>query len=131
VVLIDTPPTLGPIVRMAMKRSDLILVPCIPGQECLDGFADIRTTAATLSPDPAMRAFLVLTRDWYRICKWSQRAFADAFPGVLYPDVVVPIEVAAAEAGSLHQAVTASAPTSRTARAYRKLARSVATDVGL
>jgi chromosome partitioning protein len=130
-VLVDTPPALGPIVRSAMRRADMVLVPCHTGQESLDGFADVRTVAGTLRPETAVRAYFVLTQSRFRVFKWSFKEFTAAYPGALYPDIVVPYEVRAAEAATLHLPVTAAAPRGRATEAYRQLATAVATDLGL
>lgn len=131
VILVDTPPPLGPLVRATMRRADLILVPCCTGQESLDGFADVQAVAGSISPDLKIRAFFALTQSSYRVYKWTREAFGAAYPGALYPDLVVPYEVAAASAASLHLPVTAAAPRGRAAEAYGQLAKLVAEDVRL
>lgn len=130
-VLVDTPPALGPLVRSAMAVSDLVLIPCAPGAESLDGVADMRAAAEDVHPGVLVRAFVVLAHRRSRILRWTQSTADLAFPGVLYRDLVVPYEVAAAEAGTLRLPVTASAPKSRAAAAYRTLAVRLATDLGL
>jgi chromosome partitioning protein len=131
VLLIDTPPTMGPIVQSAVGRADIVLVPCHTGRESLDGYSDVRTLAGELRPDLAVRAYIVLTHDWYRVCKWSQLAIETAYPGGLYPGVVVPLEAAAASAASMDLPVTAAVPRGRATAAYRKLLKAVARDLAL
>lgn len=130
-VLVDTPPALGPIVRAAMARADLVLVPCVPGEESLDGYGDMRTVAHALRPDVRVRAVLVLAHTRSRILRWSAAQLQAAYPDGLYADIVVPHEMAAAESGTLHLPVTLAAPRSRSAAAYRALARAVAADLAL
>lgn len=130
-MLIDTPPTIGPMVRNAMAVADLVVIPCTPGQESLDGYGDMRAVARELNPSLPVRALLVLARSRTRILAWSEQAFAEAYPGSLYSGIVVPHEVAAAESGTLHVPVTISAPKSRSADAYQSLAQAIATDLGL
>lgn len=133
-MLIDTPPTIGPMVRNAMALANLVIIPCTPGQESLDGFGDMRAVARGLNPSLSglsVRALLVLARRHTRILAWSEQAFAKAYPGSLYSGIVVPHEVAAAESGTLHVPVTISAPRSRSADAYQSLAQAIADDLDM
>lgn len=130
VLLVDTPPTLGPIVRAALRAADLVVVPSTPGRESLDGFSDMLAVAQALDPTRRVRAVLTLANTVSRICRWSRNAFASKYAGSLY-DVVLPIEMAAAESGTLVLPVTMSAPRSRTADAYRRLAAAIAQDLAL
>ncbi len=131
VVIVDTPPALGPIVSAAMAMSHAILIPCTPGADSLDGLTDMVTAARGLNPGALVRAILVLVHRRSRILRWTQAAAERVLPGTVYPDLVVPYEVAGAEAGTLCLPVTASAPRSRTAAAYRSLARRLLTDLSL
>lgn len=128
IVIIDTPPALGPIVRAAMRPADLILVPCTPGSEALDGMRDIMSIASSLSPDAVVRGFLALVHTRSRLFAWSVAAFDEQFPGLRY-QASIPSEVAAGEAGTLGMSVTASTPASRSARAYRKISSAVLFDL--
>lgn len=130
-VLVDTPPALGPIVRAAMSGSDLILVPCCPGAESLDGLADMRAAAHDVRPGVQVRAVMVLAHRRSNILRWTQTTAESLFPDTMYADVTIPFEVAAAEAGTLGMPVTASAPRSRAATAYRELTRRLSADLGL
>ncbi|HWV58637.1 MAG TPA: ParA family protein [Longimicrobiales bacterium] len=129
-VLVDTPPTLGPVVRASLRAADLVVVPSPPGLEALDGYGDIRAAAEALGHGVPIRAVVVLAHTRSRILRWTIDEFGRAFPGVLY-DVIVPIEMAAAEAGTMRQPVTHYAPRSRSAAAYRALARDMARDLNL
>lgn len=131
VVLLDTPPALGPIVRASLRAADLVLVPCSPGMEALEGYGDMLEASTSLSPRTPVRALIVLAHRRSRILRWTIAQYKDAFPGALLADIVIPIEMAAAEAGTVRRPVTGCAPRSRTARAYRTLARAVAAELGL
>jgi cellulose biosynthesis protein BcsQ len=125
-VLVDTPPTLGPSVRAALRAAHLVIVPCTPGAEALDGFNDMRAAAASIRPrPPVLRAFFVLANPRSRIYCWSRDNLANLHPGALYRDVIIPFEVAAAESAGLQLPVTLSARGSRSAAAYELLARMI------
>lgn len=126
VVVVDTPPALGPIVHAAFARADYILVPCVPGAESLDGFDDVQTAARVAGAGCAPRAVLSLTRPRTNVVRWTREAFTARLPGTLLEEVEIPHEVAAAEAAILRLPVTASAPESRSAAAYQRLAMVIA-----
>ena len=130
-VLVDTPPALGPVVRASIRAADLVVVPLPPGMEGVEGFGDVRAVAGSVAPETPVRAFIALAHLRSRILRWTLGNFHRTFPGVLYDDVVVPFEMAAVEARSLSLPVSASKPLSRSAGAYRALARAVAQDLGL
>lgn len=131
IILIDTPPTLGPAVIAALRAAKLVLVPCTAGFEALDGFADMRAAAIGIDPCKTVRALWVLAQPNWKVLKYSRKAAEDAFPGCFYHDVVVPVEVAAVESGLHHLPITLLAPHSRSATAYRSLAGALATDLAL
>lgn len=127
-VLIDTPPAVGPIVLAAIRAADLVVVPTVPGAESLDGFADMNALAHDDNPTKCVRAVLTLANQVSRVFKWSTRAFDQLYPGVLY-ESVIPFEMAAAESGTVRMPVTVSAPASRAESAYRRLAHEVFQDL--
>lgn len=132
VVVVDTPPALGPIVQAVFSRADYVLVPCVPGSESFDGFADVQTAAALATrAGCGLRAVLSLTRKHTKVLRWTQQAFAARLPGTLLEGVEIPHEVAAAEAAILRLPVTLSAPASRSATAYREITAIIAEAVGL
>lgn len=121
-VIVDTPPAIGPIVCAAVLMADLVVIPTVPGQESLDGFADMRAVSLERSPATPVRAVLTMANPRSRLCRWSREAFDRYYPGHLF-DTIIPFEMAAAESGTLHMPVTLSAPKSRAACAYEHLAR--------
>lgn len=131
VLLIDTPPTFGPVVRASLTQSHLVVVPCPPGIEGLEGFGDAKAILGSVAPNTPIRAFIALAHLRSRILRWTKEEFRTAFPGALIEEVVVPFEMAAAEAGTVRAPVTVSAPHSRSAAAYRVLAQAVAQELAL
>lgn len=130
IVVIDTPPALGPAVLAAAEASDLVVVPAVPGEESLIGYGDMLQVIGNVAPGTPVRALLVQAHMQSNILKWAMVAFAGRYPGALFGPVV-PFEMAAAESGSLHVPVTASAPRSRSAEAYRQLASTIVRDLRL
>lgn len=128
IVLIDTPPALGPAVLATARVADLVVVPAEPGEESLIGFGDMKAAIHGVKSEAIVRSVIVKAHMQSNILRTTLATFRAAYPGVLY-EAVVPFEVAAAEAGWLHMPVTASAPRSRSAAAYRQMASAIALDL--
>jgi chromosome partitioning protein len=116
-VLVDTPPALGPATTAAIRRSDLVLIPAVPGKESLERIHDILAVARAQG-DPPVRLVITLGRTRSRLLQWMREQLDAYYPGLRLPHEI-PAEVAAAEAALYELPVTFYAPRSRSAEGYR------------
>jgi chromosome partitioning protein len=128
-VLVDTPPALGPLTTAAIRASDLVLVPAVPGKESLEHIHDV-LAVARVSGDPAVRVVLTLAHRRSQLVRWMREEVDALYPG-LRLEPVLPFEVAAGEAALYERPVTAYAPRSHNAAAYRALAAILLPHLGL
>jgi chromosome partitioning protein len=119
-VLVDTPPALGPATAAAIRRSDLVLVPAVPGKESVERINDILAVARGQGAPP-VRVVVTLGRTRSRLLQWMREELDAYYPGLRLPHEI-PAEVAAAEAALYEQPVTLYAARSRSAENYRGLA---------
>lgn len=123
-VVVDTPPALGPITTAAIREASLVIVPAMPGKESLERAHDVITIANSQSTPPPVRILLTLAHLQSNLFRWMQ-AEVDR----LYPDTrmqpVVPYEMPAGEAALFELPVTISAPRSKSALAYCDVAGEV------
>jgi chromosome partitioning protein len=119
VVLVDTPPALGPATAAAIRRSDLVLVPAVPGKESVERIHDILAVARGQG-EPTVRLVITLGRTRSRLLQWMREELDAYYPGLRLPHEI-PAEVAAAEAALYEQPVTLFAARSRSAEGYRGL----------
>jgi chromosome partitioning protein len=123
-VVIDTPPALGPLTTAAIAASDLVLVPAVPGKESLERINDVLTVARAHG-NPAVRVMLTLVNRRSNLLQWMRREVETRYPGVQISPVI-PFEMSGGEAALYETPVTIYAPRSHNAAAYRE-----ATDVVL
>lgn len=129
VVVVDTPPALGPITTAAIRHSDLVLVPAVPGRESLERINDVLAVAAT-NANPPVRVLITLAVRRSNIFRWMCEEVDRLYPGRRIQHVV-PVEMAAGEAALYESPVTAFAPRSANALAFRGIAEEVWTALGL
>jgi chromosome partitioning protein len=129
-VILDTPPALGPILRAALASARLVVIPVLPGAESLAGYGDIRHTARTIAPASRVRALLAMVAPRTSVARWTRSQFSAHYPGALY-ETAIPHSVAAVESAIAQLPVTRYAPRTRVADAYTRLAAEIATDLGI
>jgi chromosome partitioning protein len=122
-VVIDTPPALGPITTAAIRAADLVLVPAVPGKESLERINDIVAVARAHSAAP-VRVFITLANRRSNLVQWMREEVDRHYAGLRVAHDV-PFEVSAAEAALYEQPVTVYAPRSNNALAFHSLALEV------
>lgn len=122
-VLVDTPPALGPVTIAAIRYSDLVIVPAVPGKESLERINDVLGVAAANS-SPPVRVLVTLALKRSILARWMQGEIDRLYPG-LRLEHVVPVEMAAGEAALYERPVTAYAPRSANAAVFRAVADEV------
>lgn len=116
-VVVDTPPALGPITTAAIRHSDLVLVPAVPGKESLERINDVLGVVAAHSTSP-VRVLITLAVRRSNLLRWMQGAVDEHYPGIRL-EPVVSVEMAAGEAALYEAPVTLFAPRSSNAAAFR------------
>jgi chromosome partitioning protein len=124
VVIIDTPPALGPATRTAAAMAAFVLIPSEPGKESLMRAHDVISIATGDGRDPVIRILLTKANVQTNLYRWMVENVDELYPELRTP-VVVPHEVAAAESAVFDRPVTVSAPRSRSAMAYCAVAADV------
>lgn len=123
-VVVDTPPALGPITTVTLRASTLVIIPAMPGKESLERANDVITLAGMQPDPPAIRMLLTLAHLQSNLFRWMQEQLDELYPGTRIP-AVVPYEMPAGEAALFEVPVTVSSPRSRSAAAYCDLAAEV------
>jgi chromosome partitioning protein len=116
-VVVDTPPALGPITTAALRESGLVIIPAMPGKESLERAHDVITLAKQQPSPPVIRILLTLAHMQSNLFRWMQDNVDQHYPGTRM-EPVVPYEMPAGEAALFEVPVTVSAPRSKSARAY-------------
>jgi chromosome partitioning protein len=129
-VLIDCPPSLGPLTVNALVAADEVIVPVQTEYFALEGLAQILETIALVKRDlnPSLSVGgLVLTMqdDRTRLARDVERDVREHFPGLVF-DTVIPRNVRLSEAPSFGVPVTLHDPYCAGSDAYVALAREVA-----
>jgi len=130
VVVIDTPPALGPATRAAAAMAAFVLVPSEPGKESLMRAHDVISIATGDGRNPVIRILLTKANVHTNLYRWMVDNVDELYPTLRTP-IVVPHEVAAAESAVFDRPVTVSAPRSRSAMAYCQVAADVIECLGL
>lgn len=128
-VLVDTPPALGPLTTAAVRAAGLVLVPAVPGRESLEHVHDVLALARRCGAT-TVRVVLTLVHRRSTLARWMREQTDALYPG-LRLDPILPIEMAAGEAAVYERPVTAHAPRSHSAAAYRALAAALLPALGL
>lgn len=128
-ILIDAPPSLGPLTLNALVASEGLLVPVQAEYYALEGIAGLMETIDEVrsSLNPALRLLGVLITMFDSRTLLSQQVESNirAHLGEKVFWTVIPRNVRLAEAPSHGQAIGDYAPTSSGAHAYRRLAEEV------
>lgn len=123
-VVVDTPPALGPITTATLAASSLVVIPAMPGKESLERANDVLTLARLQAEPPAIRILVTLAHLQSNLFRWMQEQLDELYPGARIPSVV-PYEMPAGEAALFEVPVTVSSPRSRSAAAYCDVAAEV------
>jgi chromosome partitioning protein len=129
-VLIDCPPSIGPITVNALVAADHVIVPVQTEYFALEGLAQVLDTIALvqreLNPSLTVAGMVLTMQDARtRLGRDVERDVREHFPGLVF-DTVIPRNVRLSEAPSYGVPVTLHDPYSAGADAYVALAREVA-----
>ena len=123
-VLVDTPPALGPVTTAALREASLVIVPAVPGRESLERLHDVLSIAEQQSPAPPVRVLITQAHLQSNLFLWMKDQLDTMYPGRRMSPVV-PFEMAPAEAALFELPVTLSAPRSKGSLAYCQIAAEV------
>lgn len=123
-VIVDTPPALGPITTATLRASSLVIIPAMPGKESLERANDVITLARMQPAPPTIRILVTLAHLQSNLFRWMQEQLDELYPRTRIP-AVVPYEMPAGEAALFEVPVTVSAARSRSAAAYCDVAAEV------
>jgi chromosome partitioning protein len=129
-VLLDCPPSLGPLTVSALVAADRVIVPVQTEYFALEGLAGLLETLALvrreLNPQLTIAGMLLTMHDSRtRLGKDVEREVRDHFPDLVF-STVIPRNVRVGEAPSYGLPVTHHDPHSSGAEAYFELAKEVA-----
>jgi chromosome partitioning protein len=129
-VLLDCPPSLGPLTVNALVAADRLIVPVQTEYFALEGLAQmldsIRLIQRELNPDLTVAGMLLTMHDpRTRLARDVEREVRDHFPELVF-ETVIPRNVRISEAPSYGKPVTLHDPESPGAGAYVALAKEVA-----
>ena len=120
-IVADTPPALGILTTAVIEASDLIIVPSMPGIESLERITDVLETVQRVNSACPVVVLITMANVQSNLFHLMKEQVDHAYPGRRL-SVVIPIEMAAGEAGFFRHPVTVTAPRSRAALAYCELA---------
>jgi chromosome partitioning protein len=129
IVILDTPPALGPVTTAALIRSDLVIVGVEPGRESVERLHDIQILAE-MHERPHFKALITRARENTNLFRLVAEQLDEMFPGRRL-SVSIPLETAAAESAYFDVPPTVSVPDGNCARAYTRLADQVIRDLAL
>jgi chromosome partitioning protein len=129
-VLLDCPPSLGPLTVNALVAADRVIVPVQTEYFALEGLAGLLDTLALirreLNPRLTVAGMLLTMHDGRtRLARDVEREVREHFPDLVF-DTVIPRSVRVGEAPSFGMPVTHHDPHSAGAEAYFELAKEVA-----
>jgi chromosome partitioning protein len=129
-ILLDCPPSLGPLTVSALVAADKVIVPVQTEYFALEGLAGLLETLALvqreLNPRLTVAGMLLTMHDnRTRLGRDVEREVRDHFPELVF-DTVIPRNVRVGEAPSYGLPVTHHDPHSAGAEAYFELAKEVA-----
>lgn len=128
-IIIDTPPALGPITTAALIRSDFVVIGVEPGRESVERLHDIQLLAE-MHQRPNFKALITRARENTNLFRLVCDQLDEMFPGRRLA-VSVPLETAAAESAYFDVPPTVSVPDGNCARAYARLADEMSAELGL
>lgn len=129
-VVVDTPPALGPATRAAAAMAEYVVIPSEPGKESLLRAHDVITIATEDGREPIIRILLTKANVHTNLYAWMVENVDELYPKLRSP-IVIPHETAAAESAIFDRPVTVSSPRSRSAHAYCDLAADVIGRLGI
>jgi chromosome partitioning protein len=129
-VIIDTPPALGPITTAAIRASGLVVIPAMPGKESLERSHDVVSLTRAAANPPPVRILLTLAHLQSNLYRWMVEQVDALHPGARMRPVI-PYEMPAGEAALFEVPVTVSAPRSRSSMAYCEVSADVLERLGL
>jgi chromosome partitioning protein len=129
-VILDCPPSLGPLTVSALVAADRVIVPVQTEYFALEGLAGLLDTLALvqreLNPRLTIAGMILTMHDGRtRLGRDVEREVRDHFPELVF-STVIPRNVRVAEAPSYGLPVTHHDPNSAGAEAYFELAKEVA-----
>ena len=125
-VLIDSPPSLGPLTINALCASDEVLIPVQCEYLALEGLEQLLSTIDLVKKNLGQEikiagALLTMYNRNSKLSRDVAKEVRRNFPGYVF-DTVIPRQVALAEAPKFGKTILQYAPTSMAAQAYRELA---------
>lgn len=129
-IVVDTPPALGPATRAAAAAAAYVLIPSEPGKESLMRAHDVITIARDGGREPIIRLLLTKANQQTNLYRWMVENVDALYPALRSPHVI-PHETAAAESAIFDRPVTVSAPRSRSAAAYCDVAADILGRLGV
>lgn len=129
-VVIDTPPALGPATWAAAHAADYIVIPSEPGIESRDRVADVISIAEADGRKPIIQILLTKVNRQTNLFRWMVDEVDKLYPGRRMP-VVIPHETAAAESAIFKAPATVTAPKSHAALGYVELAADIIGRLGV
>ena len=129
-VLLDCPPSLGPLTVNALVAADRVIIPVQTEYFALEGLAGLLDTLSLirreLNPRLTVAGMLLTMHDGRtRLARDVEREVREHFPDLVF-DTVIPRSVRVGEAPSFGMPVTHHDPHSAGAEAYFELAKEVA-----
>ena len=129
-VIIDTPPALGPITTASIRAAGLVVIPAMPGKESLERSHDVISLSRAGGRAPQVRILLTLAHLQSNLFRWMVDQVDALYPGARMRPVI-PYEMPAGEAALFELPVTVSAPKSRSSLAYCEVSADVIQRLGL
>ena len=130
VLVVDTPPTLSPLMLASLKAADVVLAPVEATPLSLPSLRDLGDLLDALDAPPPLLARLVRVQSRRTRTVDVEELLAKEFPQAALP-VTVPEDVRAAEAPGFGVPLLRHARTSRAAVAYREAAKLLEEALGL
>lgn len=135
VVLLDTPPALGPTTQAAMRAAHLVLVPSEATKDGLAGILDVVELRALLALDTPLHILLTKVVGRHGVLNGKIMRDIDALAAVHgLPDMrlstTIPFALGGAMSSSFELPPTLSAPRCPSNKAYRELAVEIMTVLG-
>jgi chromosome partitioning protein len=129
-IVVDTPPALGPATRVAAATAAYVVVPSEPGKESLMRAHDVISIATEGGRAPVIRILLTKANVQTNLYRWMVENVDELYPK-MRSRYVIPHEIAAAESAVFDRPVTVSAPRSKSAQAYCDLAADIISRLGI
>lgn len=129
-LVVDTPPTLSPLMLAALKATDAVLAPVEATPLSLPSLRDLGDLLASLDAPPRLLALLVRVQARRTLTGDVEELLAREFPHANLP-VTVPEDVRAAEAPGFGVPLLRHARSSRAGVAYRQAAELLEEALGM